>query len=31
MEWTLWIEIGLLAVTFAAAFLLPRRARPEAH
>ena len=31
MEWTLWIEIGLLAVTFAAAFLLPRRARPETH
>ncbi|GIH16513.1 MFS transporter [Rugosimonospora africana] len=29
MQVTLWIEIGLLAVTFAAAFLLPKRPREE--
>jgi EmrB/QacA subfamily drug resistance transporter len=27
MQATLWIEVGLFAVTFAAAFLLPKRAR----
>ncbi|MFB9678852.1 DHA2 family efflux MFS transporter permease subunit [Streptosporangium vulgare] len=26
---TIWVEVGLLAVTFATAFLLPRRARAE--
>jgi EmrB/QacA subfamily drug resistance transporter len=29
MQWALWIEAGLVAVTFAAAFLLPKRAREE--
>ncbi|QXJ20642.1 MFS transporter [Actinomadura graeca] len=29
MKATLWIEVGLLALTFLAAFLLPRYARPE--
>jgi EmrB/QacA subfamily drug resistance transporter len=29
MNRTLWIEIGLLTLTFAVAFLLPLRARPE--
>ncbi|GAA4229871.1 hypothetical protein GCM10023075_38320 [Streptosporangium album] len=29
MRLTIWIEVGLLAVTFLAAFLLPLRARPE--
>ena len=24
MHWTLWIEIGLLAITFLAVYLLPR-------
>jgi len=30
MQWTLWIEVGLLAITGLAAFLLPRKARVEA-
>jgi EmrB/QacA subfamily drug resistance transporter len=29
MKLTLWVEVGLLGLTFAAAFLLPLRARPE--
>ena len=29
MKLTLWVEVGLLGLTFAAAFLLPHRARPE--
>jgi EmrB/QacA subfamily drug resistance transporter len=29
MLWTLWIEIGLLAVAFLAVYLLPRRARED--
>ncbi|MEV4250612.1 MFS transporter [Streptosporangium canum] len=29
MRLTIWIEVGLLAVTFLTAFLLPLRARPE--
>lgn len=29
MQLTLWVELALLAVTFAVAFLLPRRAREE--
>ncbi len=29
MQWTLWIVVGLLAVTFGTAFLLPRYAREE--
>jgi len=28
---TLWVVLGLLAVTFAAVYLLPRRARPAAE
>lgn len=31
MRWTLWIEVGLLAATFLAAFLLPRKAREDAE
>jgi EmrB/QacA subfamily drug resistance transporter len=33
MQWTLWIEVGFLVITFAAAFLLPSRAveTPEAE
>lgn len=27
---TLWIEVGLLVVTFVAAFLLPKKARDDA-
>src|SRR5215475_76529 len=27
MQWALWIEIGLLAITYLAVFLLPRKAR----
>ncbi|WP_067458205.1 DHA2 family efflux MFS transporter permease subunit [Actinomadura macra] len=30
MKFTLWVEIGLLGLTFMATFLLPRHARPEA-
>jgi EmrB/QacA subfamily drug resistance transporter len=30
MQWILWLVVGLLAATFASAFLLPRRAREEA-
>jgi EmrB/QacA subfamily drug resistance transporter len=30
MQWTLWILVGQLAITFAAAFLLPRKARADA-
>ncbi|HKD96821.1 MAG TPA: MFS transporter [Micromonosporaceae bacterium] len=29
MQWILWMVVGLLAVTFATAFLLPRKAREE--
>jgi hypothetical protein len=29
MLWTLWIEIGLLAIAFLAVYLLPRRARED--
>jgi EmrB/QacA subfamily drug resistance transporter len=29
MQWTLWILVAQMAVTFGVAFLLPRRARPE--
>ncbi|MCF6474829.1 DHA2 family efflux MFS transporter permease subunit [Nonomuraea sp. MG754425] len=29
MEVTVWVEVGLLAATFALTYLLPRRARPE--
>jgi hypothetical protein len=29
MQWTLWIEVGLLAVTGVASLLLPRKAREE--
>ncbi|MBB6348959.1 MFS transporter [Nonomuraea muscovyensis] len=29
MQVTVWVEIGLLALTFALSFLLPRRARPD--
>ncbi|NUR92159.1 MAG: MFS transporter, partial [Nonomuraea sp.] len=29
MQLTVWVEIGLLALTFALSFALPRRARPE--
>ena len=29
MRLTIWAEVGLLAITFAVAFLLPLRARPE--
>ncbi|MEO3869256.1 DHA2 family efflux MFS transporter permease subunit [Nonomuraea sp. B12E4] len=29
MQVTVWVEVGLLALTFALSYLLPRRARPE--
>ena len=29
MQWILWLEVGLLAITFVAAFLLPKKAREE--
>lgn len=29
MQATIWVEVGLLVVTFCLAFLLPRFARPE--
>ncbi|MGP4094641.1 MFS transporter [Nonomuraea sp. KM90] len=29
MQATVWVEVGLLALTFALSYLLPRRARPE--
>ncbi|MEV0995151.1 MFS transporter [Nonomuraea sp. NPDC050202] len=29
MEVTVWVEVGLLLLTFALSYLLPRRARPE--
>jgi MFS family permease len=31
MQATVWVEIGLLALTFVLSFLLPRRARPLPH
>ena len=31
MQATLWIEVGLLLVTFVAAFLLPKKAREDEH
>ncbi|MFC4009848.1 DHA2 family efflux MFS transporter permease subunit [Nonomuraea purpurea] len=31
MQVTVWVEAGLLALTFALSYLLPRRARPDGH
>ncbi|MEU6710488.1 DHA2 family efflux MFS transporter permease subunit [Nonomuraea sp. NPDC046802] len=31
MQVTVWVEVGLLALTFALSYLLPRRARPDGH
>ncbi len=29
MQWTLWVEIGLILLAGAAAFLLPRKSEPD--
>lgn len=31
MQVTVWVEVGLLALTFALSYLLPRHARPQQH